>query len=286
MSYRPQSFNVLPPVVKNLIIINVLFFIASFTFQNIGSINLDTYLGMHMPISQAFKPYQLITYMFMHGSIGHIFFNLLAIWMFGSTLENYWGPRKFIIYYLVTGLGAALIHYAVVYYQMSPTLTAVNAIIDNPSHAAMQAFLGSANFKIESVETLNHYQAFLADYHNYQSNTAIADTDGATLKILDYLQLYKADLLNAPIILGASGALYGILLAYGYLFPDNQVFIYFFPVKAKYLVIIYIAIELYTGIQASVTDNVAHFAHLGGMFAGFILLKIWKEKSTGNNSYF
>lgn len=286
MSYRPQPFSILPPVVKNIIIINVIFFFATFTLKNIKGIDLSNILGMHMPIATEFKPYQLFTYMFMHGDIGHIFFNLLAIWMFGSTLENFWGPKKFIIYYLVTGLGAALIHYCVVYYQLLPTLNAINELMQKPSNEAVQAFFSSPDFKMQSIEMQNHLQAFLSDYHQYQTNTALYSEIGSTHKIIDYLQLYKEDLLNAPTILGASGALYGILLAYGYMFPDNMVFIYFFPIKAKYLVMLYIGMELYTGIKANMNDNVAHFAHLGGMLVGFILLKVWREKSNTNNSYF
>ena len=113
--FRPNSFNILPLVVKNLLIINGLLFLSTLAMETQFGIDLGNILGLHFPLSNDFRPYQLITYMFMHGSFMHLFFNMFALWMFGNTLENYWGPKRFLTYYLITGIGAAFCHYAIVY---------------------------------------------------------------------------------------------------------------------------------------------------------------------------
>jgi len=117
---------VLPPVVKNLLIINALFFLATIAFQKVYNIDLADYLGLHYFGAEKFSPYQFITYMFMHGNFSHILFNMFALWMFGNVLENYWGPKRFLIYFIVTGIGAALVHYIVFYFEISPVLSAIN----------------------------------------------------------------------------------------------------------------------------------------------------------------
>ena len=122
--YRPQNFSLLPPVIKNLLIINVLMFFLSLVLYQSG-MDLTDLLGLHFPLSEKFRPYQIVTYMFMHSITDpmHIFFNMFALWMFGNTLENLWGSKRFLIYYMVTGIGAAVCHYTVVYFQMQDTLT-------------------------------------------------------------------------------------------------------------------------------------------------------------------
>ena len=119
MYQRPLRFNLLPEVIKNLLIINGLFFVATWVVGNVFHINLTQFLGLYLPGSDNFQPYQLITHMFMHGGIAHIFFNMFALWMFGYSLENVWGPKRFLIYYMVTGLGAALLHLGVNYWEMT-----------------------------------------------------------------------------------------------------------------------------------------------------------------------
>ncbi len=274
--YRPNSFNVLPLVVKNLLIINGLFFLATYALSN--QIDLADKLGLHYPFSEKFQIYQVITYMFMHGGLMHLVFNMFALWMFGNTLENYWGPKRFLTYYIITGIGAAVCHYTVVYFQVQPTLDIVNVYISNPSGEAFQAFLNSEHFKLTSMEMLNHYNDNIPTYFN-QAVAANNNTEALRISV-DYMQSFKTDFLNAPVVIGASGSVFGILLAFGMLFPNTMLYVYFaIPVKAKWFVVIYGAMELFSGIANSATDNVAHFAHLGGMLFGFILILYWKKKS-------
>lgn len=272
--YRPRGFRLLPPVVKNLLIINVIFFLATITFQNAFNIDLVNYLGLHYLAAEKFSPYQFVTYMFMHGSIGHIFFNMFALWMFGNVLENVWGPKRFLIYYMVTGIGAAIVHYIVFYFEISPVLSAVNNFIENPSNSELQAFLNSSNFRILSYEMQNHFNEFVRNYNSLIN----VNPDRALQTAMDYISQYKIDFLNAPVVIGASGAVFGILLAFGMMFPNSLIYIYFaFPIKAKYFVIIYGIIELVSGFYDT-GSNVAHFAHLGGMIFGFFLIIYWKKK--------
>ena len=225
-------FNNIPPVVKNLIILNVIFYAATFIVGNMG-IDLVNILGVYYFDSPNFKPYQLVTYMFMHGSNLHIFFNMFALFMFGASLERIWGPKKFFIYYLITGFGAIVINMAVMAFQLY-SLTGSIAI----------------------------------DVENFQStNQEMFNTIG---------QIY-----NSPMV-GASGSVFGLLLAFGMLFPNTELMMLFFPIpiKAKYFVILYGVLELYSGISNNPGDNVAHFAHLGGMLFGFFLIQYWKKQRT------
>ncbi|HET6225587.1 MAG TPA: rhomboid family intramembrane serine protease [Bacteroidia bacterium] len=261
--YRPQNFSVLPTVVKNLLIINVLFFIATFIAQQQG-VNLMTILGLHFPLSPLFRPYQIVTYMFMHGDFWHLFFNMFALWMFGNTLENLWGPKRFLIYYMITGIGAAICHYSVVYFQMYDSLAALNDYIANPSLSAFN------NFGLVTVDGLPITSEKLLGI--YSSPEALQQS-------VDLIRSYKLMLLNEPLVVGASGAVFGILLAFGVLFPNTKLYLYMaIPVKAKWFVLGYGLIELFAGIRGAASDNVAHFAHLGGMLFGFILLKYWQKQ--------
>jgi membrane associated rhomboid family serine protease len=214
------------PVTKNLIIINVLLFFATFVFQRYG-INLVNYLGLHFFLADRFNPAQLFTYLFMHGSFSHVFFNMFAIWMFGNLLERTWGAKRFLLYYVVCGLGAGV----------------VQEIVQFVSYEMVLSKYSSVNIGSEIIP--------VSEYLNYMNTV------------------------------GASGAVYGILLAFGMLYPNQQLFIFPLPIpiKAKYFVIGYAVIELSLGIVNSRTDNVAHFAHLGGMIFGFILIKYWKKKA-------
>ncbi|WP_121352931.1 rhomboid family intramembrane serine protease [Flavisolibacter nicotianae] len=221
--YRPDAF---PPVVKNLLIINVLVFLAQVTFQNSETVHLENLFALHDVRSVYFKPHQLLTHLFMHGSMGHIFFNMFALWMFGQTLENRFGSKRFLIFYLVAGLGAALLHLAVLYFELQPVWELFRSL-----PADQQAeIVRSPEFKI-NVETV-----------------------------------------------GASGAIFGCLAAFGYLFPNTMIYVYFLlPLKAKWFVLIYAGLELWLGIRNSAGDNVAHFAHLGGALAGFLLVLFWNK---------
>jgi membrane associated rhomboid family serine protease len=221
--YKPDAF---PPVVKNLLIINVLVFLAQVTFQNNEHFSIENLFALHDVRSVYFKPYQLLTHLFLHGSIGHIFFNMFALWMFGQTLENRFGSKRFLIFYFVSGLGAALLHLGVLYFDLQPVWEAFRSLPPEQQAEIAQ----SPAFKI-NVETV-----------------------------------------------GASGAIFGCLAAFGYLFPNTMIYVYFLlPLKAKWFVLIYAGLELWMGIRNSAGDNVAHFAHLGGALAGFLLVLFWNK---------
>ena len=273
--YSPMGFRLLPPVVKNILIINFLFFLATISLGTAFNIDLVDKLGLHFITAPNFQPYQFITYMFMHGGFSHVFFNMFAVWMFGYALENYWGPKRFLTYFLVTGIGAALVHYAIMYYwEISPVVNHINAFLAEPDLTKFKLFVNSPDFKLVSVEVQNRFNEF----SNAYNSTVISNPDKALQLAIDFMVYYKQAFVSAPVVVGASGAVFGILLAFGMLFPDTLIFLYFFiPIKAKWFVIIYGLIELYAGITNKGSD-VAHFAHLGGMLFGFILIKLWQRK--------
>jgi membrane associated rhomboid family serine protease len=225
-------------VVMNLLIINVVMFLGSMLFLRVFSNDLNNLLGLFYFQSPKFKPWQLVTHMFMHGGIGHIFFNMWALWIFGKTLESVWGSQRFLIYYLITGLGAAFFHQLIQYIQLGPDV------------AALKAAYGVPRVNI----------ALLAEILKPGNQ---------------FYELGRA--LMVPTI-GASGAVYGVLLAFGMLFPNTPLFIIPipFPIKAKWLVIGFFGLELFLGI-ARPGGNIAHFAHLGGMIFGFILIRYWNK---------
>lgn len=224
--FRPSRFQILPTIVKNLVIINALVFLAE--QLPLPGINLFDTFALHTFQSPLFKPWQLVTHMFMHADFFHIFFNMFALWMFGSILENLWGPKRFLTFYLISGLGAALCHLIVLYYE---------------NNQLLQQF----------------YSMSLSERQVYAN--AITQR------------------LNEPTI-GASGAVFGCLAAFGYLFPNTYVYFYFFiPIKAKWFVLIYAGAELFAGIRSSAGDNVAHFAHVGGALAGFLMVYFWNKRN-------
>ena len=242
MNYRPSSFRHLPEVVKNLLIINGLFFLATITLDGMG-FDMYRFFGLHQFQSPDFMPHQLVTHLFMHGNFTHLFFNMFALWMFGKVLENVWGGKKFLIYYMSTGLGAAAIHLGVSQYEIM----------------SLQAQISSNDLNT----ILNEGGNILTGGQNY------------TNPIMGKLNL----LIHTPTV-GASGAVFGVLLAFGMLFPNALLYIYLaIPIKAKYFVILYGLLELYAGISNNPADNVAHFAHLGGMIFGFLLIKYWRKNS-------
>ncbi len=274
-SFRPGGWKILPPVIKNLIIINAIFFLATITFEGSFGINLTDLLGLHYFAAEKFQPYQLITHMFMHGGFAHILFNMFALWMLGRVLENVWGPRKFLFFYIFTGLGAAVTHYVVFYFQMAPTLDLMNTFLDNPSMSALNALVNEHTFQINQYSG-EIYQQFQQFRESYQTLKVSPGDMTAMQSAIDFMYNYKIYYLNLPNVIGASGAVFGVLLAFGMLFPNAVLYIYFaIPMKAKYFVIILGAIELYSGF-VNTGGNVAHFAHLGGMIFGFALLKYWQ----------
>jgi len=280
--YSPTGFGFLPPVVKNLLIINVLFFLATLALGSTMNLDLTDLLGLHYFAASKFAPYQFITYMFMHGNFSHIFFNMFALWMFGSVLEQVWGPKKFLLYYIVTGIGAALVHYLVFYFQVTPVINGIDAFLANPNIASLQQFVSSHQFNVSETSSSEFYQLF----ENFKQNFVLLQQDPGNMKAMqesiNFVTIYREHFLDLPVVVGASGAIYGLLLAFGMLFPNSLIYLYFFiPLKAKWFVIIFGIIELVSGFYDT-GSNVAHFAHLGGMVFGFILIIYWKKQSNKN----
>ncbi len=274
--YSPRGFSLLPPVVKNLLIINGLFFLATITAHNVFNFPLENILALHYPASDLFSPYQYVSYMFMHGNFMHLFFNMFMLWMFGYALENIWGSQRFLVYYMVTGIGAALLHTLVNWIDYSSIQSAIDTYADSPTP---DKFLVLIRDNFEGLYEINRNLIgnFVSEFRKDPGSTAMINE---SYNIAD--QFYEAKV-STPTV-GASGAVYGILLAFGMIFPNVMIYIYFlFPIKAKYLVMILGAIELYTGIASNPGDNVAHFAHLGGMIFGFLLIRLWKNKINRNN---
>lgn len=223
--------NNIPAVTKNLLIINALCFFGAIVGERYG-INVNNWLGLHFFLAPDFNPAQLITYMFMHANFQHIFFNMFAVWMFGRVLEQVWGPKRFLFYYILCGIGAGLIQEAVLYME------------------------------------------YVVNFSQYLESETEAEA------------IFVTEFLNRWITVGASGAVYAILLAFGMLFPNSQMFVFPIPmpIKAKYFVIGYAVLELFLGLSGG--DGVAHFAHLGGMLFGLILILYWRKKNGSGRLYY
>ena len=220
MSFRPSPFG-MPPVVKNLLIINVLFFFASIVLYSRLGIRIEDYLGLHVPAAEYFRPYQLITYMFLHAypQPSHLFFNMFALFMFGRMLEMVWGPKRFLLYYMVTGVGAGLIQMLVQMVEVQPVLNAVTYYLNNPSHENLLAFFGQT-----PMINQNAYIAFENAY-NGLINTNPELAIGLSKEYVYNYGLDYARYLNLYATVGASGAVFGILLAFGMLFPNTVLFL-------------------------------------------------------------
>lgn len=231
--------NNIPSITKNLLIINVLAFFATWVFEKQG-LDLTATFGLHFFMAQDFSLYQLVTYLFMHGSFMHLFFNMFAVWMFGTVMERVWGPKRFLIYYLVCGIGAGIIQ--------------------------------------EGVQYINYANENLAAYDFVMTSSGRITTEA-------YLNLWTT--------VGASGAVYAILLAFGMTFPNERMFIipFPFPIKAKWLIGGYIVIEVWSALNTP-GDGIAHMAHLGGMLFGFLLIRYWRkhpnieQRFNGQNGFF
>lgn len=231
--------NNIPSITKNLLIINVLAFFATWVFEKQG-LDLTATFGLHFFMAKDFSFYQLVTYLFMHGSFMHLFFNMFAVWMFGTVMERVWGPKRFLIYYLVCGIGAGVIQ--------------------------------------EGVQYINYANENLAAYDFVMTSSGRITTEA-------YLNLWTT--------VGASGAVYAILLAFGMTFPNERMFIipFPFPIKAKWLIGGYIVIEVWSALNTP-GDGIAHMAHLGGMLFGFLLIRYWRkhpnieQRFNGQNGFF
>lgn len=231
---RMGEFQILPPVVKNLLIINALFFLADVVLGFKG-IDLSNWLGLHYFQASGFAFWQPVTYMFMHGNFGHLFFNMFALWMFGAAVENYWGVKKFLIYYFVAGIGGALVYE-------------------------------------------------LWQYIDFNYIMHVQDYSGVQISLNQTISVDQ--FMNRFTMVGASGAVYGLLLAFGMLFPNSLIYIYFLiPVKAKWFVLIYGGIEVLYCIFAS-SDGIAHIAHLGGMLFGLLLILLWRKRDRRRDTFY
>lgn len=245
-------FKSIPPVTLNIIIINVILWLSQKIFLTKG-IDLSEYLGLHYWSSDYFYPHQILTYMFLHdpSSFTHILFNMFAVFMFGRTLEMVWGPKRFLFYYIATGIGAALINLLVV---------------------GIRIHYIEVNLSPEMIsEVMNNGASLLSRGMNYSEES-----------------LGALNMMINQTTIGASGAVFGILLAFGMIFPNVELMMIPIPIpiKAKYFVIGYGVIELLLGLQNSAGDNVAHFAHLGGLFFGLLIILYWKKTNKTNGRYY
>ena len=282
--FRPRGFQQIPVVVRNLLIINVLVFLVKMMFESRGLsfgrdntgnlVSFEDLFALHSWQSTKFRWWQMFTHMFMHGGFGHIFFNMFALWMFGRILENVWGAQRFIIFYLICGVGAAICHEAVLSFEHIQFYDAFKAYQQHPSFEAYAQFMKQHPMAGNSIADR------ILNFWSLNKDCG----DCASTSITNINAYYAAVADTATV--GASGAVFGLLFAFGYLFPNTELYIYFIPVpvKAKWVVTGYALIEITQGLANSAGDNIAHFAHLGGMLFAFILLRIWK-KNVRNDFY-
>ena len=264
--FRPTRFEILPLIIKNLLIVNVLVFLAQKTFEASGAINLENMFALHHVRSPLFQPWQLITHMFMHGNVPHLLFNMFSLWMFGSILESLWGPKRFLTFYFICGIGAALLQLASLWFDSRGLLSEFMLFKNAPTPDGLLAFFNHYKYQISpaSIEAFNAYLGNPADNVSTQSAVNALNTE-------------VNKMISQP-TLGASGAISGILAAFVYLFPNTYLYLYFFvPVKAKWLGLAYFGYELYSGLRNNAGDNIAHWAHLGGAIVGLILVFTWNQ---------
>ena len=255
----------LTPAAKNILIINGIIFILS-DFVGLRSYIIESF-GMRYFHSENFQPYQILTYMWVHGGFGHLFSNMFSVLIFAPILERVWGSKKFLIYYLATGIGAGILYSGINYYENYSFEVKVKSYEQNPSPESFRKLVLN-----NSSEYYNQLYDFIDSYEQNPSSS----NDNLSIAYANDLLKVKSDV---PMV-GASGAVFGILLAFAMLFPNMELMLLFFPipVKAKYVVLVYGIYELWSEINRMPGDNVAHFAHLGGMLIGYLILKYWKRK--------
>lgn len=254
------GFSSIPPVTKNIMIINALIWLVEMISPQFGVNGIIRHLGLHFIPAQFFNPAQVITYMFVHDqrTFFHVFFNMLTLFFFGPALETVWGSRRFLFYYMVCGVGAAFIQEAVWAFQW---------------HHIM------ADWEAQNVQLYAREMHITIDEARRAFQESIAHKDPVLIRMIEESR-------NSFVTIGASGAIFGLLLGFAFVFPNVPMYLFFIPVpiKAKYMVAGYAVIEFFCGTVGAI-DNVAHFAHLGGMLFGLILMLYWKRKGTlhGNN---
>ena len=241
----------LTDTVKHLLIINVIFFIATLT---LGDAVFDLF-ALHYPSNPKFQFWQLLTHMFMHGDLGHIFFNMFALYMFGIPIEQMWGRNKFIFFYLSTGFGAAALQLGLYYYQVSEI----------------------TELLISGGQTGNQITTF---FETRDISYSLIEQIGRE-KLLSVLSAFNS------VMVGASGALYGILVAFAFLFPNARLMLLFppIPIKAKVLVPLLILGDLFFGFTSYSIGPIAHFAHLGGAITGLMMMWYWKKNQFDQNRW-
>ncbi|WAC11011.1 rhomboid family intramembrane serine protease [Dyadobacter pollutisoli] len=253
------------PTVRNLLILNILFYLVDSSIMN-----LSEDFALRSLLSPHFHIFQFVTYMFLHGSLGHLFSNMFGLFMFGPLLERMWGQKRFLFFYFFTGIGAGLLFSGIDYFENSQVHQAVEIFTQNPTPDGLAEFMSKHAKGIyeSSLDFLNKFEG------NPTNTSYIQDS-------VNFVNAYYERLINTPMV-GASGAIFGILMAFGLLFPNTELFLLFvpFPIKAKYFVAFYGLYELYSGIQNAQSDNVAHFAHIGGMLFAYILLRYWGTQKT------
>ena len=283
--FRPTRFEILPVVVKNLLIINALVFLAQMMIDGLETggdlLSVKTgyvmdHFALHHVFSPLFKPWQLLTHMFMHGGIVHIVFNMFGLWMFGSKLENMWGPRRFFIFYMVCGLAAAALHLGALWVEFKPLL----ADFENfKGHPTIDGYLDLIQRYGMFTGRDNSEAVYI--YNNWLTSPQSTDIAGRAV-------INAAEAANQKIsfpTIGASGAVMGCLAGFGYLFPNSLIYLYgAIPIKAIWAVLGLIAADVFFGIQNSAGDNVARWAHVGGALAGFIMVYFWNK--TNRRSFY
>jgi len=258
----------LPPVVKNIIIINAIVFVATLLFGMQPDGFMMRHLALHPFQSPLFEPHQIITHMFMHGGFTHIFFNMFAVYMFGRILEQLWGSKKLLIFYTITGLGAAVVHLTVNYFQINHLIHLVEQFNSSPNYTQFDQIINKYLMGQPSEWLTNFKQEW---FYKPDDISYIPQAKQILAQVVE-------NYLSIPTV-GASGAVFGLLIAFGMMFPDVELMLIFLPIpiKAKYFVPFYALAELFFGVANFRWDNVAHFAHLGGALFGFILVMLWKR---------
>lgn len=259
-------FRNLTPVVKNLLLITVLAHIIG----GFLSIDLAMLAGLRNPISSEFQPWQFFTYMFIHGGLGHLFGNMFALFIFGPLLEQFWGSNRFLIFYLVTGIGAGVVYAGVNYWDMQGMRNDAQTYMYNPNPDDFSRFVSS-----HATRFYGNFYDIIDDFEkNPQSESLKIETKEIVSAVYDRYS-------NIPMV-GASGAIFGLLMAFALLFPNTELFLLFFPfpIKAKYFVGFYLLYEIYQEFNRAPGDNVAHLAHLAGALIAFIMIRLWRRDRT------
>jgi membrane associated rhomboid family serine protease len=266
----------MPPVTKSILLVTTIVFLADLGTQHFfHSDAMIRTMALFRIQSPLFIPTQLLTHIFMHGSLSHLFFNMFGLFMFGRILENIWGAKKMLIFYLVTGIGAALMQSGITYIQMQKMIVLADTFAAHPTYAVFSDYIN--HYLIKGSSQYSEIMSFAQSWFYAPSDP------GFIPKAIDYLQVIKYENLNIPMV-GASGAIFGLLIAFAMMFPDVELMLIFLPIpiKAKYFVPAYALIELVFGVAGFSWDNVAHFAHLGGALVGFIIVRYWKRKQFDN----